>query len=388
MRIVLLGAPGSGKGTQAKKLVEKYGIPQISTGDLLREALAAGTTLGRKAKAAMDSGQLVSDEIVLGIIKERLKKPDAKNGFIMDGFPRNIPQAQALDQMLLRLGQPLDAAILVDVDLDSLIQRLAGRRTCEVCGQMYNVYTAPPKIDGQCDKCGGPLHHRADDNEETIGNRLRVYEAQTKPLIEFYRDQHKLHTLKGTGDIEDIFARLVKLLEPVREQAKAAAKQRARVAAVHKAATKLREQAGKKTAAKKNGEKAAEAKPAAKKAELKSAPKKATASKAAPKKAAVKKTAAKPAASKKKATAKKTAVKKKPVAKKAAGSRKPVAKKAAAKKSVAKKSAAKKAASRKKVAKKPAVKKKPAARKTAVKKKPAVKKAAAKKKKAAGRKKR
>src|SRR5690606_14868118 len=132
--------PGSGKGTQAKKLVDKYGIPQISTGDLLREALAAGTALGKKAKAAMDAGQLVSDEIVLGIIKERLKKPDAKNGFIMDGFPRNIPQAQALDQMLLRLGQPLDAAMHMDVDLDSLIQRLAGRRPCEVCGQMYTVY--------------------------------------------------------------------------------------------------------------------------------------------------------------------------------------------------------------------------------------------------------
>ena len=231
MRIVLLGAPGSGKGTQAKKLVEKYNIPQVSTGDLLRAALAEGTPLGRKAKAAMDAGQLVSDDIVLGIIRERLRKPDAKNGFILDGFPRNIPQAQALDQMLVELGQPLDAAVLMDVDFDLIIQRLAGRRTCEGCGQLYNTFTNPPKVHGLCDKCGSPLHHRADDNEETIGNRLRVYEAQTKPLIEYYQDQNKLHTLHAVGDVDDIFRNLVKVLEPVREEAKAAAKQRARVAA-------------------------------------------------------------------------------------------------------------------------------------------------------------
>ncbi|HEX7030454.1 MAG TPA: adenylate kinase [Gammaproteobacteria bacterium] len=390
MRIVLLGAPGSGKGTQAKKLVEKYGIPQISTGDLLREALAAGTQLGKKAKAAMDAGQLVSDEIVLGIIRERLKKPDAKNGFIMDGFPRNIPQAQALDQMLMRLGQPVDAAILVDVDLDSLIQRLAGRRTCEVCGQMYNVYTAPPKIDGQCDKCGGPLHHRADDNEETIGNRLRVYEAQTKPLIEYYREQDKLHTLKGTGEIDEIFARLVKMLEPVREQARAAAKQRARVAAVHKAATKLREQKAakkaetKKAPEKKAAEKKADAKPpAAKVAEPKKpAAKKAAARKAAPKKAAGKKKVTKKAATKKKAAAKKTASKKTASKKKAVAKKKVTKKPATKKKAVAKKTAKKAAPKKKSAAKKASGKKKPVA-----KKKPAGRKKAAPKKKAAGRKK-
>jgi len=374
MRIVLLGAPGSGKGTQAKKLVDKYGIPQISTGDLLREALAAGTQLGKKAKAAMDAGQLVSDEIVLGIIKERLKKPDAKNGFIMDGFPRNIPQAQALDQMLLRLGQPLDAAVHMDVDLDSLIQRLAGRRTCQVCGQLYNMYTNPPKIDGQCDKCGGPLHHRADDNEETIGNRLRVYEAQTKPLIAYYREQGKLHTLTAVGDIDEIFARLVKMLEPVREEARASARQRARVAAVHKAATKLREQKTGVKEKKTSPAKAEKKKPVEKSAEPK---------KVESKKAVATKPVAKQAAGKKKPVAKKP-VAKKPAAKKAAPKKKAIAgkaapKKAAAKKKVAKKAAVKKPAGKKKVARKAAVKKK-AAGKKATAKKAAPKKAAAKKK--------
>lgn len=376
MRIVLLGAPGSGKGTQAKKLVEKYGIPQISTGDLLREALAAGTPLGRKAKAAMDAGQLVSDEIVLGIIRDRLKKPDAKNGFILDGFPRNIPQAQALDQMLIRLGQPLDAAVLMDVDLDSLIQRLAGRRTCEVCGQMYNVYTAPPKIDGQCDKCGGPLHHRADDNEETIGNRLRVYEAQTRPLVDYYREQDKLHTLEAVGDIDEIFARLVKMLEPIREQAKANARQRARVAMMHKAATKLREKSESQETTAADKTTAAKKKTAPKKA----AEKKAEPKKAEPKKASAKKTTVKKkAASKKKGTAKKAGPKKNTTAKKAG-------KKAAAKKATAKKAAGKKKAVTKKTAKKKAASKK-ATKKTAVKKKAGGKKKAVSKKKTVGKKK-
>jgi len=161
MRIVLLGAPGSGKGTQAKLISEKYRIPHVSTGDLLRAALAAGTPLGLQAKAAMDAGQLVSDDLVLAIIRERLKNPDAKKGFILDGFPRNIPQANALDSMLRNIAQPLDAAILMEVDFDILMQRLTGRRTCENCGAAYNVYTNPPRLEDQCDRCGGPLHHRA-----------------------------------------------------------------------------------------------------------------------------------------------------------------------------------------------------------------------------------
>ena len=215
MRIVLLGAPGSGKGTQAKLLTEKYRIPHVSTGDLLRANLAAGTPLGLQAKAAMDAGQLVSDDLVLAIIRERLKNPDAKKGFILDGFPRNIPQANALDGMLRNIGQPLDAAILMEVDFDILMQRLTGRRTCENCGAAYNVYTNPPRLDDQCDRCGGPLHHRADDNEETIGNRLRVYEGQTKPLIGYYRDQGRIETVDAVGDVKDILKRMIAVLDPI-----------------------------------------------------------------------------------------------------------------------------------------------------------------------------
>jgi adenylate kinase len=215
MRIVLLGAPGSGKGTQAKLLSEKYRIPHISTGDLLRANLAAGTPLGLQAKAAMDAGQLVSDDLVLAIIRERTRNPDAKKGFILDGFPRNIPQAQALDGMLRAIAQPLDAAILMEVDFDILMQRLTGRRTCENCGTVFNVYTNPPRLDDQCDRCGGVLHHRADDNEETIGNRLRVYEGQTKPLIGYYRDQGRIETVDAVGEVKDILKRMIAVLDPV-----------------------------------------------------------------------------------------------------------------------------------------------------------------------------
>ncbi|HEY5602092.1 MAG TPA: adenylate kinase [Gammaproteobacteria bacterium] len=213
MRIVLVGAPGSGKGTQAKMLVEKYGVPQISTGDLLREAVAAKTPLGLQAKAAMDAGQLVSDQIVLNMIEERLHDPDTQNGFILDGFPRNIPQADALDVMLGRLHKPLQGAILIDVDFDLLMQRITGRRTCVSCGAVYNIYTSPSKLEDHCDQCGGNLHHRADDNEETISNRLRVYEMQTAPLIAYYTNQNKQYTLEGSGDIEEIFEGLCNIID-------------------------------------------------------------------------------------------------------------------------------------------------------------------------------
>ncbi|MFP5506907.1 MAG: adenylate kinase, partial [Gammaproteobacteria bacterium] len=213
MRIVLLGAPGSGKGTQGKLLEERYRIPQISTGDLLRAAVAAGTPLGRMAKAAMDAGQLVSDEVVLGMIRERLAERDTHNGFILDGFPRNIPQAQALDQMLNEIGKPLELTLLIDVDFDVLMQRLTGRRTCGSCGWACNIYSSPPRVDGICDMCGGNLHHRADDNEETIGNRLRVYESQTAPLIDYYRGQNKLRSVQGVGEIKDIFTAVAKIVD-------------------------------------------------------------------------------------------------------------------------------------------------------------------------------
>lgn len=212
MRIVLLGAPGSGKGTQAKLLADKFHIPQVSTGDLLRAAVAAGSPLGLQAKAAMDAGQLVSDSIVLGMIEERLAKADAQKGFILDGFPRNIPQAEALDTLLDKLHKPLDSGLLIDVDFEILLQRLTGRRTCESCGQTYNVYTSPSRLDERCDKCGGNLRHRADDNEETIGNRLRVYEAQTAPVVAYYRNQGKLRAVQGIGEISDIFTTIQKAL--------------------------------------------------------------------------------------------------------------------------------------------------------------------------------
>jgi len=213
MRIILLGAPGSGKGTQSKRLMAKYQIPQISTGDLLRAAVRDQTDLGRRAKVAMDGGQLVSDEIVLGMIRERLSEDDAQAGFILDGFPRNLAQAEALDPLLNELAQPLTAALLIDVDKASLMQRLTGRRTCKSCGQVYNVYTHPPREDGRCDECQGELLQRSDDREDTIANRLQVYEAQTEPLIAYYGGQGVLCKTAGDGEVDEIFARITGLLE-------------------------------------------------------------------------------------------------------------------------------------------------------------------------------
>ena len=220
MRIVLLGAPGSGKGTQARLLAERYNIPQIATGDLLREAVASSSSLGRQAKMAMDAGHLVGDDVVLAIIQERILRSDTRNGFILDGFPRSLAQAEALDQLLSSVGRPLDLALLLAVDVDALLQRLVGRRTCLSCGQVYNVYYSPPHIDGRCDACGGRLRHRADDNEETIGNRLRVYEAQTFPVIDYYKEQGKLRTVQGVGEIPDISKAMRKVVDDARAHAK------------------------------------------------------------------------------------------------------------------------------------------------------------------------
>ncbi len=204
MRIVLLGAPGSGKGTQAKKLVDHYGVVQISTGDLLRAAVSAETALGLTAKAAMDAGQLVSDDIVLAMIKERLDQADTKRGYILDGFPRNIAQAQALDVLLGEVNQPLQAAIVLDVPFEDLMQRLTGRQTCKQCGAVFNIYTHPSAKPGICDVCGGELIQRSDDNEATVEKRLKVFEEQTAPLIAFYEKQNKLARIDGTQPIDDI----------------------------------------------------------------------------------------------------------------------------------------------------------------------------------------
>ncbi|MDH5377922.1 MAG: adenylate kinase [Gammaproteobacteria bacterium] len=216
MRIILLGAPGSGKGTQAKKLVEQFGIPQISTGDLLRAAVAANSPLGQQAKAIMDAGQLVSDEIVLGIIGERLGQEDVKKGFILDGFPRTIPQAKALDQLLNSYEWPIQAAVLLEVDNEAIVKRLSGRRTCADCGQMYNIYFSPSSQGDHCEKCGGTLQQRADDEEATIRKRLGVYDEQTSPLIAFYKEQNKLKALDGMADIDKISQELSGIVASLR----------------------------------------------------------------------------------------------------------------------------------------------------------------------------
>jgi adenylate kinase len=213
MRLVLLGAPGAGKGTQAKMLIEKYRIPQISTGDILRKAVADGTPLGKEAKAIMERGELVPDKIVLGLVEERLKQDDCKKGFILDGFPRNTVQAEALDKLLNDIKMPLDSALSVDVPKEDLMKRLTGRRTCKSCQQMYNIYFTPPKKEGACDKCGGELFQRGDDKEETIKKRLDVYDAQTAPLIDYYKKKGILKSVVGTGNIDEIFKKVCNILE-------------------------------------------------------------------------------------------------------------------------------------------------------------------------------
>ena len=212
MRLVLLGAPGAGKGTQAKKLIEKHGIPQISTGDILRKAVADGTPLGKEAKSYMDKGELVPDKVVIGLIEDRLKQPDCKKGFILDGFPRNTAQAETLDVMLKKLNMPLDSALSVEVPKDDLMKRLTGRRTCKGCQQMYNIYFSPPKKNGVCDRCGGELFHRDDDKEETIKRRLDVYDAQTAPLISYYKKSGILKSVIGVGGIDEIFKKVCSVL--------------------------------------------------------------------------------------------------------------------------------------------------------------------------------
>ncbi|MSR08513.1 MAG: adenylate kinase [Gammaproteobacteria bacterium] len=212
MRIVFLGAPGSGKGTQAQRLMAQHGTVQLSTGDLLREAVAAGTPLGLRAKAAMDAGELVSDDIVLGMIRDRLRRDDAAPGFVLDGFPRNLAQARALEVMLAEIGCPLDTAVLIDVDLDNLQKRLTGRRTCSVTGKLLNIHFSPQADLDACLKAGGQLIQRVDDNEETIGNRLKVYRAQTEPVVQYYRQAGLLHEVDGEGAVDEVYARVTATL--------------------------------------------------------------------------------------------------------------------------------------------------------------------------------
>jgi adenylate kinase len=257
MRIVLLGAPGSGKGTQAQRLQAKYGVPQVSSGDLLRDAVARGTELGLKAKSVMDSGQLVSDDIVLGLIRDRLRRPDAARGFILDGFPRNIDQANSLNALLKELGQPIDAVLQLDVRKETLMQRLAGRRTCPTCGTVYNVHALPPGVS-TCSKDGAQLYQRPDDKEEVVAKRLEVYATQTQPLIEHYSKLGQLRVVAGEGKLDEVFERMeaAALAKPVpAEKVKVTTRKRRsaarkKTASPSKKAAKVRRKPTRKAAAK------------------------------------------------------------------------------------------------------------------------------------------
>jgi len=216
MNIVLMGLPGAGKGTQAEKIVEKYAIPHISTGDMFRAAIKEGTELGLKAKSFMDEGKLVPDEVTIGIVRERLSQADCEKGFLLDGFPRTVPQAEALDGILEELGRPVEHTINIDVQKDELVARLSGRRICKVCGASYHLIFNPPAEEGKCDKDGGELYTRADDNPETVENRLAVNMNQAQPLLDFYQAKGVLTNIDGQQDIDKVFADLDALLQGIR----------------------------------------------------------------------------------------------------------------------------------------------------------------------------
>ena len=213
MKIIMLGAPGAGKGTQAKKIADRYNIPHISTGDIFRANIKNGTELGKKAKEYMDKGLLVPDELTLDLIMDRFKAEDCKNGYVLDGFPRTIPQAEVLDKALTELGDKIDYAINVDVPDENIIKRMSGRRACVTCGATYHIVHIPPKKEGVCDTCGSELILRDDDKPETVKNRLDVYHKQTQPLIDFYTEKGVLRSVDGTVDMKDVFAAIVAILE-------------------------------------------------------------------------------------------------------------------------------------------------------------------------------
>lgn len=212
MKIIMLGAPGAGKGTQAKKIADKYQIPHISTGDIFRANIKEGTELGKKAKSYMDQGQLVPDELTLELIMDRFQNPDCANGYVLDGFPRTIPQAEALTEALAKKGETIDYAINVEVPDENIINRMGGRRACLACGSTYHIVYAPTKVEGICDRCGEKLVLRDDDKPETVKNRLNVYHTQTQPLIAYYTKQGKLAEVDGTQSMEDVFNAIVKIL--------------------------------------------------------------------------------------------------------------------------------------------------------------------------------
>ncbi len=212
MKIIMLGAPGAGKGTQAKKIAEKYGIPHISTGDIFRANIKNGTELGKKAKTYMDEGLLVPDELVVDLVVDRVQQEDCKNGYVLDGFPRTIPQAEALDKALAELGEKMDYAINVEVPDENIVNRMSGRRACVGCGATYHIVHAPTKVENICDTCGGELILRDDDKPETVLKRLGVYHEQTQPLIQYYTDKDILVEVDGTVDLKDVFKAIVNIL--------------------------------------------------------------------------------------------------------------------------------------------------------------------------------
>lgn len=212
MKIIMLGAPGAGKGTQAQMIADKYDIPHISTGDIFRENVKKGTELGMEAKKYMDQGLLVPDELTVKILLDRVAQADCKNGYVLDGFPRTIPQAEVLDKAITELGEKIDYAINVDVPDENIIRRMSGRRACLACGATFHIEHIPPKQEGICDKCGKELVQRDDDKEETVKNRLDVYHKQTQPLIDFYTKQGVLRTVDGTMDMQDVFTAITTLL--------------------------------------------------------------------------------------------------------------------------------------------------------------------------------
>jgi len=212
MNLILMGLPGAGKGTQAERIVGKYGLPHISTGDMFRTAIKEETELGKKAKSYMDAGELVPDDVTIGIVRERLGKADCQKGFLLDGFPRTTAQAEALDNLLADMGRRIDAVLYIDVDRDSLLERLTGRRICSQCGATYHITLNPPKEEGVCDKCGGQLYQRDDDKIETVKTRLEVNEKQQKPLLDFYNKKNCLQEIDGNQDIDDVFASIERVL--------------------------------------------------------------------------------------------------------------------------------------------------------------------------------
>lgn len=211
MKIIMLGAPGAGKGTQAKRIAEKYSIPHISTGDIFRANIKNNTELGKKAKSYMDQGLLVPDEVTIGMLLDRIKKEDCVNGYVLDGFPRTIPQAESLTKALEEMGQKIDYAVDVDVPDENIVSRMSGRRACITCGATYHVQFAPPKAEGICDKCGAELVLRDDDKPETVQKRLTVYHEQTQPLIDYYRRAGVLVSVDGTQSMDQVFESIVKI---------------------------------------------------------------------------------------------------------------------------------------------------------------------------------